>query len=129
MKSKLIATMIQGAIDIRLLIGYKLITLDSWAKLNLQSSENHSITKQLDALRSEVLHWQNQCNQHNKRIRDLSIEKEQLTKNLHDISAKLIHATNEVEIANSEMLVLHESLEEATELSKQLKEALDRWTS
>ena len=38
-------------------------------------------------------------------------------------------ATNEVEIANSEMLILLASLDEGTELSKQLKEALDRWTS
>jgi len=129
MKSKLLVTLIQGAIDLRLLIGYKLVTLDSWTKLNLQLSEHLSITKKIDELRSEVLHWKDQYTEVNERISLLWIEKDRLIKDLHETSAKLTDTTTEVEIANSEMLILRDSLEEATELSKQLKEALDRWMS
>ena len=147
MKSKLIATMVKAIIDLRLLVGYRLVTLDDWLKLNLQSSENQTSTKQVDELRSEVLHWQDQCHQLNLHISILTTEKEtdqtshmavivqlkkdkdKLVKDFHDVSARLTETTNEIEIANSEMLILRESLEEGTELSKQLKEALDRWTS
>jgi len=147
MKSKLIATMVKAIIDLRLLVGYRLVTLDDWLKLNLQLSETQTSTKQVDELRSEVLHWQDQCHQLNLRISIVTTEKEtdqtshmavivqlkkdkdKLVKDFHDVSARLTETTNEIEIANSEMLILRESLEEGTELSKQLKEALDRWTS
>ena len=154
MKSKLIATMVKAAIDLRLLVGYKLVTLDSWTQLKSQSFESHSTTKKIDELRGEVLYWQDLCSQRDQRISLLSIEaqasvaqlekeketiqasvtqlkkdKDKLVKDFHDASAKLMDATNEVEIANSEMLILRDSLDEGTELSKQLKEALDRWTS
>jgi len=141
MKSKLIATMVKAVIDLRLLVGYKLVTLDSLKQSNL------SATKQLDALRADALHWQDRSSQLSKRISVVVMEKEtaqalaqvsieqlkkdkdKLVKDFHDTSAKLMDATNEVEIANSEMLILRASLDEGTELSKQLKEALDRWTS
>ena len=42
---------------------------------------------------------------------------------------RLEEKESEVELAASEILVLKESQVEATALSKQLKEALDRWTS
>mgnify|MGYP001095029144 CR=1 FL=1 len=155
MKSKLIATMVKAIIDLRLLVGYKLVTLDSWTLLKSQLlSENFSTTKKIDELRGEVLYWQDLCSQRDQRISLLSIEaqasvaqlekeketiqasvtqlkkdKDKLVKDFHDASAKLMDATNEVEIANSEMLILRDSLDEGTELSKQLKEALDRWTS
>ena len=162
MKSKLIATMVKAIIDLRLLVGYKLVTLDSWTQLKSQLlSENFSTTKKIDELRGEVLYWQDLCSQRDQRISLLSIEaqasvaqleqenksiktdltkvqasvtqlkkdKDKLVKDFHDASAKLMDATNEVEIANSEMLILRDSLDEGTELSKQLKEALDRWTS
>ena len=155
MKSKLIATIVKTVIDLRLLVGYKLVTLDSWTQLKSQLlSENFSTTKKIDELRGEVLYWQDLCSQRDQRISLLSIEaqasiaqlekeketiqasvtqlkkdKDKLVKDFHDASAKLMDATNEVEIANSEMLILRDSLDEGTELSKQLKEALDRWTS
>jgi len=155
MKSKLIATMVKAAIDLRLLVGYKLVTLDSWTQLKSQLlSDNFSTTKKIDELRGEVLYWQDLCGQRDQRISMLSIEaqasvaqlekekeaiqasvtqlkkdKNKLVKDFHDASSKLMDATNEVEIANSEMLILRDSLDEGTELSKQLKEALDRWTS
>ena len=155
MKSKLIATMVKAAIDLRLLVGYKLVTLDSWTQLKSQLlSDNFSTTKKIDELRGEVLYWQDLCGQRDQRISMLSIEaqasvaqlekekeaiqasvtqlkkdKDKLVKDFNDASSKLMDATNEVEIANSEMLILRDSLDEGTELSKQLKEALDRWTS
>ena len=124
MKSKLIAIMIKAVIDLRLLTGYKLVQLDDWNKLDSQLSEGEVAT-----LRQEILDWQGSAYQLNRRIQDLTTEKEKLEKKLHDTTSKLTDSINEVEIANSEMLVLRDSLEEGTALSKQLKEALDRWTS
>ena len=150
MISKLIVTMIQATIDLRLLVGYRLVTLDSWTKLNLQLSENSTALKQIDKLQRQIdklhtdsVYWQNRCTKLNKCISELSLEKDRLeknlydtaaendrlVKNLYDTSSKLTDAINEVEIANSEMLILRDESEEATELSQQLKEALDRWTS
>lgn len=124
MKNKFIATIVKAAIDLRLLVGYKLVTLDDWNKFDSQLSEG-----EIAALRQEILDWQGSAYQLNKRIQDLTTEKEKLEKKLHDTTSKLTDSINEVEIANSEMLVLRDSLEEGTALSKQLKEALDRWTS
>ena len=137
MKSKLIATMVKAAIDLRLLVGYKLVTLDSLTESNLVT------IKQMDALRNDAQHWQDQCSRLSKRNRMLSMEKDRLDKavqdtsdekdvlikELQDTAVKLRDTTSEIEIANSEMLILRASLDEGTELSKQLKEALDRWTS
>ena len=124
MKNKFIATIVKATIDLKLLVGYKLITLDDWNKLDSQLSEG-----EVAALRQEILDWQGSAYQLNRRIQDLTTEKEKLEKKLHDTTSKLTDSINEVEIANSEMLVLRDSLEEGTALSKQLKEALDRWTS
>jgi len=123
MKSKLIAIMIKTAIDLQLLVGYRLVTIDDWNKLNLTN------TKQMDELRDEALQWQDKWGQSNKRDNSLTLERDRLAKDLHETSSKLTEAVNEIEIANSEMIVLRASLDEGTELSKQLKEALDRWTS
>ena len=124
MKNKFIATIVKATIDLKLLVGYKLVTLDDWNKLDSQLSEGEVAT-----LRQEILDWQGSSNQLNRRIQELTTEKEKLEKTLHDTTSKLTDSINEVEIANSEMLVLRDSLEEGTALSKQLKEALDRWTS
>ena len=124
MKNKFIATIVKATIDLKLLVGYKLVTLDDWNKLDSQLSEGEVAT-----LRQEILDWQGSSYQLNRRIQELTTEKEKLEKKLHDTTSKLTDSINEVEIANSEMLVLRDSLEEGTALSKQLKEALDRWTS
>ena len=124
MKNKFIATIVKATIDLKLLVGYKLITLDDWNKLDSQLSEGEVAT-----LRQEILDWQGSSYQLNRHIQELTTEKEKLEKTLHDTTSKLTDSINEVEIANSEMLVLRDSLEEGTALSKQLKEALDRWTS
>jgi len=137
MKSKLIATMVKAAIDLRLLVGYKLVTVASLSESNLAT------VKQMDALRSEAQNWQDQCSRLSKRnsmlsmekdrldkeVQDTSDEKDILIKELQDTLTKLRDTASEIEIANSEMLILRASLDEGTELSKQLKEALDRWTS
>ena len=124
MKNKFIATIVKATIDLKLLVGYKLVTLDDWNKLDSQLSEGEVAT-----LRQEILDWQGSSYQLNRHIQELTTEKEKLEKTLHDTTSKLTDSINEVEIANSEMLVLRDSLEEGTALSKQLKEALDRWTS
>ena len=124
MKNKFIATIVKATIDLKLLVGYKLVTLDDWNKLDSQLSEGEVAT-----LRQEILDWQGSSYQLNRHIQELTTEKEKLEKKLHDTTSKLTDSINEVEIANSEMLVLRDSLEEGTALSKQLKEALDRWTS
>ena len=129
MKSKLIATMVKAAIDLRLLTGYKLVPLDDWIKLNLQLSKNQTSTKQVDDLQADILQWQDKLSQSTKRVSGLTLERDKLVEDLHETSSKLTESVSEVEIANSEMLILRESLEQGTELSKQLKEALDRWTS
>lgn len=129
MKSKLIAIMIKAVIDLRLLTGYKLVPLDDWISLNVQLSENQTNTKQVKELQDELLQWQDKWSQSTKRVSGLTLERDRLTKDLHETSARLTESASEVEIANSEMLILRDSLEEATDLSKQLKEALDRWTS
>ena len=129
MKSKLIAIMIKAVIDLRLLTGYKLVPLDDWISLNVQLSENQTNTQQVKELQDELLQWQDKWSQSTKRVSGLTLERDRLAKDLHETSAKLTESVSEVEIANSEMLILRDSLEEATDLSKQLKEALDRWTS
>ena len=129
MKSKIIATIVKATIDLRLLTGYKLVPLDDWISLNVQLSENQTNTQQVKELQDELLQWQDKWSQSTKRVSGLTLERDRLAKDLHETSAKLTESVSEVEIANSEMLILRDSLEEATDLSKQLKEALDRWTS
>ena len=62
------------------------------------------------------------CEEYNRQQRDLN-------KSINELNQTVSDKEAEAKLAASEMIILQEEISEATTLSKQLKEALDRWTS
>lgn len=160
--NKLIVTVIQLLIDLKLLKNYKLCktsTLNDLAATHLRMLDDMAAThlkteaKMLEDayilegkiseleknLQDETYKvsttnekWEHakkqrddaeqRCEEYNRQQRDLNKSISELNQTINDKEA-------EAKLAASEMIVLLEGISEATALSKQLKEALDRWTS
>ena len=131
--SKVLVAIVQLLINLKLINGYKLCDLrmlNQMARMHLDLEENIvelNVTLQEKTDEAEV-HKTLMTNALTQRdvVEKRCKEYESIERNLKNI---LKEKESEVEIAASEILVLKESQVEATALSKQLKESLDRWTS
>ena len=131
--SKVLVAIVQLLINLKLINGYKLCDLrmlNQMARMHLDLEENIvelKVTLQEKTDEAEV-HKTLMTNALTQRdvVEKRCKEYESIERNLKNI---LKEKESEVEIAASEILVLKENQVEATALSKQLKESLDRWTS
>jgi len=154
MINKTLATLVQVAIELRLIKNYKLVsneTLEHLRSSLIAAEKEVGDLKDGNSMAEELLHNSASNTAHykelsetaNNRISQLTSELTKITsqrneavaeqvilsQQLSNVSSDMTEAQQQVEIANSETLVLQESLDEASTISKQLKEALERWMS
>ena len=131
--SKVLVAIGQLLISLKLIKGYKLCDLrmlNQMATMHLDLEENivelkvtlQEKTDEAEVHQILITNALTQRDAAEKRCR----EYESIERNLKNI---LKEKESDVEIAASEILVLKERQVEATALSKQLKESLDRWSS
>jgi len=99
--------------------------------LNLQST--NKINKDLEDKYKQMIindHMRKQdLDEISKQVTKLEANEQKQKQELKKLSAQLTIAAVGLETASLENIKLQSQLDEATDLSKQLKEALDRWTS
>lgn len=140
MISKMLALSVETLINLNLIKGYKLLSVTTVERLetNVRKTE----TKLLE-LTEKGQNQEKDSNTDKTKITGYiqHIEKlnEELTKTFKSyndesiakaaIQRLLEEAESELELARADVLIHREKIDEAEQLSKQLKEALERWTS
>lgn len=138
--SKLLVAIIQLLISLKLIKGWMLCekeVLNNMAQERLRLEDTISEgEKALNLLNLDMQEKVNETEVHKTLTTNAVAQRDAAEKRCkdyerieRDLTSKLEEKESEVEIAASEILVLKESQVEATTLSKQLKEALDQWTS
>jgi FtsZ-binding cell division protein ZapB len=135
-----LVAIIQRLINFKLIKGWMWVEKDvmnHMAKEQLKLEEKFDQgVKAFNLLRLEVQEKENEAAVHEQQTKNAVIQRDAAEKRCLDMdrvvkdSLQMVEEKeSEIELAASEILVLKESQIEATALSKQLKEALDRWTS
>jgi len=149
--NKLIVTVIQLLIDLKLLKNYKLCktsTLDDMAATHLKAKakmleDAHIFEGKISELEKNLQdrtykvstanerweHAKKQRDDAEQRCEEYNHQQRELNKSINGLNQTINDKEAEAKLAASEMVILQEEINEATTLSKQLKEALDRWTS
>ena len=140
MISKMLALSVETLINLNLIKGYKLLSVTTVERLetNVRKTE----TKLLE-LTEKGQNQEKDSNTDKTKITGYIQHKEKLNEELTKtfksyndesiakaaIQRLLEEAESELELARADVLIHREKIDEAEQLSKQLKEALERWTS
>lgn len=138
--NKVFIAIVQFLISSKLIKGYKLYStevLNNMAHKQLKLEEKFDQgVKALNLLKLDLQEKVDEAAVHEQQTKNAVIQRDEaekrcsvLTRIERDLKKNLEEKESEVELAASEILVLKESQIEATALSKQLKEALNRWKS
>ena len=138
--SKLFVAIVQLLISLKLIKGWMLCekeVINHMAQEQLKLEDTISKgEKALNVLKLDLQEKENEAAVHKQQTKNAITQRDAAEKRCidmdflqRDLTKRLEEKESEVELAASEILVLKESQVEATALSKQLKEALDRWTS
>jgi len=131
--NKIFVAVAQLLISLKLIRGYKLY---EEAVLNHMAHTQRDLEKYIAELKLEFQEKVDEVAVQETRITNALKQRDDAEKRCNevdhrgqDLAKQLEEKEAEVKLAASEVLVLKEERAEATALSKQLKEALDRWTS
>ena len=131
--SKLFVAIAQLLISLKLIKGYKLL---KDAVLNDMAKPQVDLESYCAELKAILQEKTDEAAVHEQRAKNAVTQRDAAEKRCtemdrieRELKKQLEAKESEVELAASEVLVLKEEQAEATALSKQLKEALDRWTS
>ena len=131
--NKLFVAIAQLLISLKLIKGYKLLKATQLNDMAKTQVDLESYCAELKAILQEKT---DEAAVNEQRAKNAVTQRDAAEKRCtemdrieRDLKKQIEAKESEVELAASEVLVLKEEQAEATALSKQLKEALDRWTS
>lgn len=126
MISKILSLSVETLINLNLIKGHKLVPMPTLLRLeeNVKKAEARlvELTERSQTQEHDSYSYKSQWEEAKVTIAKLNSDLTTKTKALNAIES-------EVELARSDVLVHKEKMDEAEQLSKQLKEALERWTS
>jgi cell division septum initiation protein DivIVA len=131
--SKLLVAIVQLFISLKLINGYKLCDLKM---LNQMATMHLDLEENIVELKENLQEKTDEATVYSTQMTNALAQRDDAEKRciaFDEIGRNVIKQLKireaEIKLAASEILVLKESQAEATDISKQLKEALDRWTS
>lgn len=126
MISKILSLSVETLINLNLIKGYKLVPIPTLLRLE---EDIHKAEAKLVELTEKTQTQEQDSYSYKSQWEEAKVTITKLNSDLA-VKTKALNATeSEVELARSDVLVHKEKMDEAEQLSKQLKEALERWTS